>query len=89
MNNSLFGMVFNIPFSCLGWGESGGMGEGWGDVCATIFRHTPLTKRSDNFGMGEYSAGGKGIRKYLYSSDMEVNPSTYAFISKPGYWGGK
>ncbi len=23
---------------CLGWGEAGGMGEGWGDAIATIIR---------------------------------------------------
>ena len=25
---------------CLGWGESGGMGEGWGDFLATTIRGT-------------------------------------------------
>ncbi|KAI8588933.1 Fungalysin metallopeptidase-domain-containing protein [Geranomyces variabilis] len=72
---------------CLGWGESGGMGEGWGDFFATVTRTTANSTRKDNFGMGEYANGGHGIRKYLYSTDMEVNPSTYAFIERPGYWG--
>ncbi|KAJ3385109.1 Fungalysin/Thermolysin Extracellular metalloproteinase 5 [Lobulomyces angularis] len=72
---------------CLGWGESGGMGEGWGDFFATIFRHTPKTKRSDVFAMGKYANGGKGIRKYSYSESMDINPSTYQYITKPAYWG--
>ncbi|KAJ3159266.1 Fungalysin/Thermolysin Extracellular metalloproteinase 5 [Geranomyces michiganensis] len=72
---------------CLGWGESGGMGEGWGDFFATVTRATANSTRNDNFGMGEYANGGHGIRKYLYSTDMGVNPSTYAFIERPGYWG--
>ncbi|TPX58887.1 hypothetical protein PhCBS80983_g02849 [Powellomyces hirtus] len=72
---------------CLGWGESGGMGEGWGDFFATATRTTAKNTRKDNFGMGEYANGGHGIRKYLYSTDMETNPSTYAFVERPGYWG--
>ncbi len=48
---------------CLGWGESGGMGEGWGDTVATILRMSPKDSRNSSFSMGEYSAG-KGIRNY-------------------------
>ncbi|TPX70025.1 hypothetical protein SpCBS45565_g01999 [Spizellomyces sp. 'palustris'] len=72
---------------CLGWGESGGMGEGWGDFFATVTRTTPNSTRHDNFGMGEYANGGYGIRKYKYSTDKSINPSTYGFITRPGYWG--
>lgn len=50
--------------NCLGWGESGGMGEGWGDFFATITRTTANSTRDDVFGMGEYANGGDGIRKY-------------------------
>lgn len=63
------------------------MGEGWGDWFATILRMSSNTTRNDNFGMGAYSASGNGIRKYLYSTSKTTNPSTYAFIRKPGYWG--
>jgi extracellular elastinolytic metalloproteinase len=70
---------------CLGWGESGGMGEGWGDVFATMFRMNAANTRNDTFGMGEYSAG-RGIRKYIYSTDLKVNPSTYGYLKKPAYW---
>ncbi|KAI9356962.1 Fungalysin metallopeptidase-domain-containing protein [Zopfochytrium polystomum] len=72
---------------CLGWGEAGGMGEGWGDFFATILRMTPNSTRSDIYGMGEYANGGDGIRKYRYSTSLEVNPSTYSYVAKPGYWG--
>ncbi|KAJ3334282.1 Fungalysin/Thermolysin Extracellular metalloproteinase 5 [Blyttiomyces sp. JEL0837] len=72
---------------CLGWGEAGGMGEGWGDFFATILRMTPNSTRKNDFGMGEYANGGDGIRKYRYSTSMTTNPSTYAYISRPGYWG--
>ncbi|KAJ3100344.1 Fungalysin/Thermolysin Extracellular metalloproteinase 5, partial [Physocladia obscura] len=72
---------------CLGWGESGGMGEGWGDFFATITRTTANTTREQDFGMGEYSNGGKGIRKFKYSTSLDTNPSVYSTIQKPGYWG--
>ncbi|KAJ3211733.1 Fungalysin/Thermolysin Extracellular metalloproteinase 5 [Dinochytrium kinnereticum] len=72
---------------CLGWGEAGGMGEGWGDFFATILRTTPNTTRDAVFGMGEYSNGGSGIRKYRYSTSKSINPSTYSYVSKPAYWG--
>ncbi|KAI9102438.1 Fungalysin metallopeptidase-domain-containing protein [Phlyctochytrium arcticum] len=72
---------------CLGWGESGGMGEGWGDFFATVTRTTLNSTRDDNFSMGEYANGGNGIRKYKYSTDKAVNPSTYGYIKRPGYWG--
>ena len=52
---------------CLGWGESGGMGEGWGDFFATILRMTPNSTRDDDFAMGEWANGGHGIRKYKVS----------------------
>ncbi|KAJ3070638.1 Fungalysin/Thermolysin Extracellular metalloproteinase 5 [Podochytrium sp. JEL0797] len=72
---------------CLGFGESGGMGEGWGDYFATITRMTPTTTREFEVGMGEYANGGSGIRKFKYSTNNETNPSTYSYVSKPGYWG--
>ncbi|KAL2912899.1 hypothetical protein HK105_207570 [Polyrhizophydium stewartii] len=72
---------------CLGWGESGGMGEGWGDFFATILRMTPNSTAAEDFGMGNYASGSKrGIRKYAYSTSLETNPSTYGFVQKPDYW---
>ncbi|KAJ3086292.1 Fungalysin/Thermolysin Extracellular metalloproteinase 5 [Quaeritorhiza haematococci] len=72
---------------CLGWGESGGMGEGWGDFIATVLRTTAETNRSQVYTMGEYANGGHGIRKFPYSTDLKINPSTYGYVAKPGYWG--
>ncbi|KAG6844432.1 hypothetical protein H0H87_007034, partial [Tephrocybe sp. NHM501043] len=70
---------------CLGWGESGGMGEGWGDFLATTIRST---KEYSDYAMGSWAANQeKGIRNYIYSLNETVNPSTYKTLDKPGYWG--
>ena len=64
------------------------MGEGWGDFWATILRMRPHYTRDMNFAMGSYAIGKEtGIRKFSYSTDMSVNPSTYGFIRKYGYIG--
>lgn len=50
---------------CLGWGESGGMGEGWGDFLATTIRST---KNYSDYPMGAWAANqAGGIRNYPYS----------------------
>jgi extracellular elastinolytic metalloproteinase len=68
--------------SCLGFGEPGGMGEGWGDFFATITQTTSASTREQIFTMGAYSSGdSRGIRQYPYSTDMTVNPETYADIN--------
>ncbi|KAI8619267.1 Fungalysin metallopeptidase-domain-containing protein [Chytriomyces sp. MP71] len=72
---------------CLGFGEAGGMGEGWGDWFATITRMTKSDSRAREYGMGEYANGGRGIRKYKYSTKNETNPSIYSYVQKPAYWG--
>lgn len=70
---------------CLGWGESGGMGEGWGDFLATTIRST---KEYSDYAMGAWAANREaGIRNYIYSMDKLINPSTYKTLDKPGYWG--
>ncbi|KAJ3492174.1 hypothetical protein NLJ89_g11271 [Agrocybe chaxingu] len=79
---------------CLGWGESGGMGEGWGDFLATTIRSNKIYS---DYAMGAWAANReKGIRNYIYSTadlividvqDETVNPSTYKTLDKPGYWG--
>ncbi|KAG8844046.1 Fungalysin/Thermolysin Extracellular metalloproteinase 5 [Tulasnella sp. 330] len=70
---------------CLGWGESGGMGEGWGDFLATTIRST---KNYSDFAMGAWAANRPtGIRNYIYSLDETVNPSMYKTLDGPGYWG--
>ncbi|KAG1764444.1 Fungalysin metallopeptidase-domain-containing protein [Suillus occidentalis] len=70
---------------CLGWGEAGGMGEGWGDFLATTVRSTATYQ---DYAMGAWAANRPGgIRNYPYSLDKSVNPSTYKTLDKPGYWG--
>ncbi|KAI9475595.1 MAG: Fungalysin metallopeptidase-domain-containing protein [Benjaminiella poitrasii] len=73
--------------NCLGWGEAGGMGEGWGDFIATVIRMRKKYDRSVEFGMGDYSNGGDGIRKYKYSTSNSTNPSTYRIMDRFDYWG--
>ncbi|KAF8632352.1 hypothetical protein AX15_001910 [Amanita polypyramis BW_CC] len=71
--------------ACLGWGESGGMGEGWGDFLATMIRsHEGETE----FPMGAWAANRTvGIRHYIYSINDTVNPSFYKTLDRPQYWG--
>ncbi|KPV78354.1 uncharacterized protein RHOBADRAFT_23357 [Rhodotorula graminis WP1] len=71
---------------CLGWGEAGGMGEGWGDFLATMIRMHDVNQT--DYSMGEWASGrANGIRNYRYSRNLTENPSTYKFLDKPGYWG--
>ncbi|CAI2196114.1 12647_t:CDS:2, partial [Funneliformis geosporum] len=72
---------------CLGWGEAGGMGEGWGDFFATILRMKPEYDRNKDFDMGNWANGGRGIRKFPYSTSLKTNPETFSVMDKPGYWG--
>ena len=70
---------------CLGWGESGGMGEGWGDFLATTIRSNA---NYSDYPMGAWAANREnGIRNYPYSLNETINPSTYKTLDKPGYWG--
>lgn len=74
--------------NCLAWGESGGMGEGWGDFFATVLRQRKNYTREMDFSMGSYAFGNeKGIRKFIYSTNMQTNPSTYKLIKKWEYFG--
>jgi extracellular elastinolytic metalloproteinase len=71
--------------ACLGWGESGGMGEGWGDFLATTIRST---RNYSDYAMGAWAANSEsGIRHFIYSLNETINPSTYKTLDKPGYWG--
>ncbi|ORY21288.1 extracellular elastinolytic metallo proteinase precursor [Naematelia encephala] len=76
---------------CLGYGEAGGMGEGWGDAIATLIRQIEEHKAfngTDNYAMGAWAANrDTGIRNYKYSTNSTINPSTYKTLDKPGYWG--
>ncbi|TKY87562.1 hypothetical protein EX895_003576 [Sporisorium graminicola] len=71
---------------CLGWGESGGMGEGWGDALASIIRRTGAVPR--DWPMGSWASNrAKGIRNYPYSTNETINPETYSYLDHAGYWG--
>lgn len=72
--------------NCLGFGEAGGMGEGWGDTFATALRMRKSYTKDMEFPMGVYSAA-RGIRPFPYSISMKTNPQTYAYIRKWGYSG--
>jgi len=70
---------------CLPFGESGGMGEGWGDFLATTIRSTA---NYSDYAMGSWAANRvNGIRNYPYSLNETINPSTYKTLDKPGYFG--
>jgi len=71
---------------CLPYGESGGMGEGWGDFWATLMRMRKEYNGTMDFAMGDYSAT-RGIRPFPYSRSLTTNPQTYGYIKKNGYGG--
>jgi extracellular elastinolytic metalloproteinase len=68
--------------NCLNSNESGGMGEGWGDVMAFILRTRKEHTRNTDFGTGNYIYNGKTIRSYPYSTNLTTNPETYATINQ-------
>lgn len=62
---------------CLGFGESGGMGEGWGDFYATAIRMH--SEKNKDWTMGSWVANStSGIRKYPYSTNMTVDPGEWS-----------
>ncbi len=68
--------------SCLSNDEQ--MGEGWSDYFALAFTMDPTDMDIDPRGMGNYllnkDESQRGIRNYPYTTDMSVNPLTYADI---------
>ncbi|WWD21598.1 hypothetical protein CI109_106084 [Kwoniella shandongensis] len=77
---------------CLGYGEAGGMGEGWGDALATLIRqieeHHQFSNGTDTYAMGAWAANrDTGIRNYKYATNSTTNPSTYKYLDKGAYWG--
>ena len=74
--------------NCLGFGESGGMGEGWGDWLGTVLQlketDTPATiMQTGSWVLGD--SGKKTIRKFQYSTDVAVNPTNYTYLNQ-GAW---
>jgi len=72
--------------NCLSGGEAGGMGEGWGDWWATALRQHSSYVRTDVFPMALYS-NLAGIRRYPYTTNMNIDPETYSFITGSAYTG--
>lgn len=68
--------------NCLGWGEAGGMGEGWGDFVATIIRMNASHTREAEFGMGDWANGGEGIRNYKVK--IHPHPLDSSWALNPG-----
>lgn len=69
--------------SCLSNAEQGG--EGWSDWLSLMLTIKPGDVGTTARGMGTYVLGqattGLGIRRYPYSTNMSVNPQTYANIA--------
>ena len=55
------------------------MGEGWGDFMGTALRIKADDTHDTSYPTGEWVTGNpKGIRKYLYSTDLKTNPLSYS-----------
>jgi PKD repeat protein len=81
VSNRLTGGPSNA--SCLGNGEQGG--EGWSDWLGLILTIEPGDSGAMVRGIGTFDLSqpvtGTGIRTYPYSTDMNINPHTYADLS--------
>lgn len=57
------------------------MGEGWSDFFSLVTTHRPGDTGEMSRGIGTYanaeSPGGRGIRRFPYSTNMNINPQTY------------
>lgn len=69
--------------SCLNNTEQ--MGEGWSDYFGLMLTMEPTDQGIDRRGIGNYALNQNlnqsGIRQYPYTTDMAVNPHTYANVS--------
>ena len=61
------------------------MGEGWSDWFALMLEMKPGDVGTTPIGIGNYvthqALNGPGIRNYAYSTDMTVNPETFAYTN--------
>ncbi|MCC6723534.1 MAG: M36 family metallopeptidase, partial [Saprospiraceae bacterium] len=68
---------------CLGNAEQ--MGEGWSDWFSLVTSVEAGDAGADKRGIGNYAIGlapdAGGIRRYPYSTDMTINPLTYADVA--------
>lgn len=68
--------------NCLDNNEQGG--EGWSDWLALLLTIEPGDAGTDSRPIGTYAladTSGGGIRRYPYSTDMAINPQTYADLA--------
>lgn len=74
-----------LTTSCLGNAEQ--MGEGWSDWLGMTLTTSPSDTAATVRGVGTYAifqaADGNGIRPTPYTTDMGINPSTYAWVANP------
>ncbi|KAI8625894.1 extracellular elastinolytic metallo proteinase [Xylariaceae sp. FL1651] len=76
VSNRLTGGPSNV--NCLQTTEAGGMGEGWGDFMATAIRLKDGDTRNTDYSLGAWVYNNPaGIRNYLYSTKLSVNPYMY------------
>jgi hypothetical protein len=64
--------------------QGGAMGEAWSDFFAMEFTQAPGTPADGVYSSGEYfiQAFGIGIRNRPYTTNLEINPLTYAQLGK-------
>jgi extracellular elastinolytic metalloproteinase len=58
---------------CLGFGESGGLGEGWSDFFGLILHMKPEFNSSTVLRMGDYVYNGRSIRRYPYTTNKNIS----------------
>ncbi|KAJ8330263.1 hypothetical protein O5D80_001826 [Batrachochytrium dendrobatidis] len=68
---------------CLLKGQADGMGEGWSDIFAMIVTAKKTHKATTPISFAAYSENSpSGFRSHPYTTDMKVNPLTYADIKE-------
>ncbi len=74
------GISTRLSGNCLSSSEQ--QGEGWSDWFWLMMQIKPGDTRNDARGIGTFASNqptnGPGIREYKYSTDMSVNPHTFA-----------
>ncbi|RKP07491.1 neutral protease I [Thamnocephalis sphaerospora] len=69
---------------CLSWGESGGLGEGWSDFFGVWLQMQKNDTNTKTMTIGSY-VNKKGIRRFPYSTNSSVNPTTYGYLNRPDW----
>ncbi|MCL9804879.1 T9SS-dependent M36 family metallopeptidase [Flavobacterium amniphilum] len=81
------GISTRLSGNCLGSSEQ--QGEGWSDWFWLMMQIKPGDTRNGSRGIGTFAqnepTNGNGIRQYKYSTDMAVNPHTFAATNAMSY----